>query len=70
MYVVFFGRVTVTVQRENGTSNFEKMPGEVVAFNELRKKVCVEKSNQQSSSLDHVINLFFSSPLPHALVVS
>ena len=38
MYVFFFGRVTVTVQRENRTSNFEKMPGEVIAFNELRKK--------------------------------
>ena len=28
-YVFFFDRVTVTVQRENGTRNFEKKPGEL-----------------------------------------
>ena len=32
MYVFFVGRVTVTVRRENGTRNFEKMPGEVIAL--------------------------------------
>ena len=38
MYVFFFGRVTFTVKPENGTSNFENMPGEMIAFNELQEK--------------------------------